>query len=101
MMLVGVRIGGKSLGWVREGGRDGPTGFFAEVEGKVYIHTCILRLILLNYEGLGMVKRFREILGRTTNWHVWLPHSLTRIKSIKLDCLTVSADRGIKNCTID
>lgn len=49
-------------------------------------------------EGLGMAKRFREILGRPINWHVWQSHSLMRIKSIELDCLAVSADRYLWDC---
>lgn len=97
MILVGARIGGKSLGWVRGGGRDGPTGSCAGVEGKVHIRKCIHRLIYCT-EGLGMVKRFREILGRPINWHVWHSRSLMRIKSIKLDCLAVSADRYLWVC---
>lgn len=48
MILVGARIGGKSLGWVRGGGRDGPTGSCAGVEGKVHIRKCIHRLISLH-----------------------------------------------------
>lgn len=48
MIMVGARTGGKSLGWVRGGGRDGPTGSCAGVEGKVHIHNCIRWLISLH-----------------------------------------------------